>query len=566
MTTSADIRMQWDIRIPMRDGVELSAILYLPRVQQSPAPAIFTLTPYIAQTHHDQGTYFARHGYAYLSVDVRGRGNSGGSFHPINEAKDGHDIVEWLAQQPYCSGQVAMWGGSYMGYVQWAAAKELPPHLATIVPVASPFRGVDAPMRNNMLAPNRVQWLALLAGHALQDRMFADRQFWSAQFRLWFEAGAPFKQLDAFLGVRSDVFQEWLQHPQRDAYWDSFNPTPQQYASIEMPILTITGSYDSNQPGALEHYREHMRHALPQRREHHYLIIGPWDHAGTRIPKLQFAGLNVGPASLLDLPKLHLDWYRWVMQEGPKPEFLRKRVAYYVMGADTWRYADSLEQVTARAAPLYLHSTTNPTDVFRSGSLVDEPPARGEPDWYVYDPADVSHAALESALDPDDRTDQRLLLAQHGKHLIYHGEPFEQDTEVSGFFRLSVWLSIDQPDTDFRASVHEILVDGSSVQLATDCLRARHRKGLREAELIRTTQPIRYDFERFTFISRRVARGSRLRLVIGPISSIYSQKNYNSGKPVADESRSDARIVTARLFHDGEHPSALYVPLAQPEI
>src|SRR5688572_21171973 len=118
-----EIRLQWDTRIPMRDGIELSATLYVPCQHVEPSPVIFTLTPYIAQSLHDTAVYFARHGYPFLTVDVRGRGNSGGVFKANgNEAQDGYDIVEWVARQPYCNGKVAMCGGSYGGYVQWAAA------------------------------------------------------------------------------------------------------------------------------------------------------------------------------------------------------------------------------------------------------------------------------------------------------------------------------------------------------------------------------------------------------------------------------------------------------------
>jgi len=56
-------------------------------------------------------------------------------------------------------------------------------------------------------------------------------------------------------------------------------------------------------------------------------------------------GLKFAEVSLLDLNKLHSEWYGWTMKGSPKPEFLKKRVAYYVMGADEWKYADSLEVI-----------------------------------------------------------------------------------------------------------------------------------------------------------------------------------------------------------------------------
>ena len=557
-----DVRMQFGIKIPLRDGVHLDAILYLPVTEAGPAPALFVLTPYTAQIHHDQGVHFASFGYPFLAVDVRGRGNSEGVFKPIaNDAQDGYDIVEWLARQPYCDGRVALWGGSYSGYTQWAIAKELPPHLATIVPVAAPFRGVDSPMRANVFSPYSMQWLLFLSGRTLQDKVFADRAFWSRTFKRWYDLGAPFAELDTFLGHPSAIFQEWILHPCQDGYWDSYNPTAEQYARLSIPVLTITGAYDANQSGALTYYRQHLESGLAS----HYLVIGPWDHAGTRIPKRQFCGLDASAASVIDMLMLHVQWYDWVLRDGPMPPLLQKRVTYYVMGAERWRHADSLDAVTARAEAFYLGSTVNPTDVLESGSLTRHSRGSGEPDHYVYDPRRSDTADLEITVDPESKVDQRMTYACNGRQLVYHSEPFADEVEISGFFELEAWLAIDQPDTDFRVGVWEILSDGSAVQLTSDWLRARYRESFREEKLVNADVPLLYSFERFMFVSRRVSRGSRLRLVIGPLDSVYWQRNYNSGGVVNRESIDAARPVTVRLFHDESHPSALYVPFGQPD-
>jgi predicted acyl esterase len=142
--SAVDIR--WSVRVPLRDGIGLNATVYRPKDQRAPAPCIFTLTPYIGDSYHDRAMYFAAHGLPFLLVDVRGRGNSEGTFTPFSqEINDGYDVVEWLAKQSYCNGKVSMWGGSYAGFDQWATAKNRPPHLATIVPAAAAFPGVDLP-------------------------------------------------------------------------------------------------------------------------------------------------------------------------------------------------------------------------------------------------------------------------------------------------------------------------------------------------------------------------------------------------------------------------------------
>jgi uncharacterized protein len=561
----AQVELRWGVKISMRDGVRLEATVYTPKNQTAPAPCIFTLTPYIAQSYHDRGMYFAAHGYPFLTVDVRGRGNSEGRFRPlIQEANDGYDVVEWLAKQPYCNGKVAMWGGSYAGYDQWAAASQMPPHLATIVPAAAPYAGMDFPFRNNIFYTYDVQWLALVNGHAAQVNLFGDDLFWKSQFRRWLEAGAAFDSLgDSVLGETAAIFKEWVSHPHPDDYWDRFNPTAEQYSKISLPILTITGSYDDDQPGALKHYREFMQHASPEAKARHYLIIGPWDHAGTRTPNAQVGGLTFGAASMLDLPKLHLEWYAWTMQGGAKPAFLQKPVAYYVMQADRWRYADSLEGVTAQQRPYYLESRTNATDVLESGSL-QPMVAKGAPDHFTHDPRDTQLARVEYESDPQSLTDQRLVYARRGQQLIYHTAPFDRDTEVSGFFTVGAWIAIDTPDTDLDVRVYEVAEDGGSILLSTDLMRARYRESLREPQPVQTKGPLRYDFDHFTFVSRVVRKNSRLRLVIAPLDSIYNEKNYNSGGVVATETAQAARPVTVTLYHDRAHQSALFVPVGQP--
>ena len=507
--------------------------------------------------------YFAAHGYAFVTVDVRGRGDSGGVFTPLRRSgEEGRDIVHWLSHQPFCTGEVAMWGGSYGGHAQWLTAAEAPAALKCITPVASPYVGVDFPMRNNVFFPYLIQWLVLVSGRAAQDNVFADQaRLWSSRFAEWLEAGLPFNQLDRLSGIPSPIFQEWIAHPEQDAYWDSYNPSREEYRNIRLPVLTLTGIYDGDQLGALMHYRKHVEAAEQAIAECHYLVIGPWDHAGARQPKPEVGGLELGAAAMLDLRNLHREWFDWVLRGAPRPEFLRDRVAYYVLGLERWRYAHTLEAVTSRYETLFLSSFGEPSDVFHSGLLGEIVSTPSVPDEYVYDPRNTDHVSVERTIDPECLVDERLIQLGRGRHLVYHSVPFASDQEVAGFFRLTAWISINQPDTDFRASIYEIAADGRSLLLTRDWIRARYRESPRGAKLIRTTEPLCYEFQRFPFVARLISRGSRLRLVIGPINSIYSQKNFNSGGTVSDESMQDARAVRVRLFHDAEHPSALYVPI-----
>jgi len=559
----ADVDLTWGVKIPMRDGVNLNATVYRP-VGAGRLPVIFTLTPYISDSYHNRAFYFAQNGYVFVLVDARGRGNSGGDFEPFaNEARDGHDSVEWLARQPWSDGQVTMWGGSYAGFDQWATLKEFPPHLKTIVPAAAAFPGVDFPFVKNIFYSYEVQWLTLTSGVTPNSNLFGESAFWISRFREMYLKHRPFHELDSIVGNPSPQFQEWLRHPEPDAYLDAMSPSTDDFRRIDLPILTITGHYDGDQPGAMHFYRQHMQHATPAAREKHFLILGPWDHAGTRTPKKEVGGLTFGEASMLDMNKLHKEWYDWTLKGGAKPEFLKKRVAYYVVGAEEWKYADSLESISNHKLTLYLDSAGSANDVFRSGHLSPAKPGASPPDRYTYDPLDVRPAELEREEVKNYITDQRGALNLFGSGLVYHSEPFAEPTEISGYLKFVAWIALDVPDTDFYVAVSEILPDGSSVALAEDLLRARYRESLRRPKLATPGEIHRYELDGFYFFSRRITQGSRLRLVFKSPNSIYLQKNYNSGGVVSQESGKDAHTAHVTLYHDAERPSYLEVPVVR---
>ncbi|NHZ73770.1 MAG: CocE/NonD family hydrolase, partial [Nitrospirae bacterium] len=444
------VEITWGVEVPVRDGVRLNATVYKPLEMDEPLPVVFTLTPYTSDTYHERGWYFAQHGYVFVLVDVRGRGNSEGEFDPFaQEAEDGYDVVEWLAAQPWSNGKIGMWGGSYAGYDQWAVAKEFPPHLATIVPAAAAFAGVDFPFWKNIPYPYEIQWQTLTSGLASQWNLFGELDYWKQVYSRYYKGHLPFSELPKLAGNLTTKFPEWVAHPYPDAYWDAMNPTDEDFAAFKIPILSITGHYDGDQPGAMEFYKRHMRYGSKDGKAGHYLIVGPWNHSGTRTPRAEVGGLTFGDASLLDLNDLHRQWYDWTMKDGERPEFLKERLAYFVVGANEWKYADSLESIVTERQKLYLSSSASQAnDAFRSGSLTPEPPgASADPDSYVYDPLDTRTGELELTADPDSLTDQRFALHLYGNGLVYHSEPFEDDTEVSGYLKLEAWIAIDVPDT-----------------------------------------------------------------------------------------------------------------------
>ena len=557
------IDLIWGLKIPMRDGVQLNATVYKPKEMAEPLPVVLTMTPYISDVFHGSAYWFAQNGYVYVVVDVRGRGNSGGEFeaHSAIDSRDGYDVVEWVARQPWSNGKVAMFGGSYNGSIQWRTLKAFPPHLAAIRPAVG---GMPGPWQDNNIWPSPgMAWLTYTSGVTRNVNLFREWSFWNHKLRERYLEHRPLREMD-IVGNLSTVWQKYLDHPVPDAYWDAMVPTVDDYKRINIPILTITGHYDHRQRGALEYYRRHMAYGTPEGREKHYVIISPSGHNYGRV---EFGGLKFGEASRLEWYKLYKEWYDWTLKDGPKPEFLQKHVAYYVTGpgAEEWKYADSLEAIATEKWTLYLDSEGRANDAFHSGFLSEQEPSQSPPDNYVYDPLDVRPAELEREQVEDHLTDQRYALNLFGNGLVYHSEPFPEATEITGSLKFVAWMAMDVPDTDFLVNVYEIRPDGTSIRLTLsgDRMRARYRESLRQEKLVKSGEINRYEFNSFRFFSRRIAKGSRLRLVLRSPNSIYWQKNYNSGGVVAQESGKDARTAHITLYHDAEHPSFLELPVAR---
>ncbi|MFN2541783.1 MAG: CocE/NonD family hydrolase [Chthoniobacterales bacterium] len=569
-----DYDLRWGVKIPMRDKVELNATLHLPKTPDGSlprTPVIFTLTPYVSDTYHPRAAYFASHGYAFALVDVRGRGNSGGEFEPFaQEPRDGRDVVEWLAKQPFCDGKVAMWGGSYAGFDQWATAKEFPPHLATIVPAAAAHPPLDYPSYLNVGETYDVQWFTYTSGKAGQVNLFGDSKFWRAKFLDAYKKHIAFKDLGSFVGNPSPNFLRILKHPVADAYYDAMVPSADQFRKINMPILTITGQYDGDELGALTFYRDHMANSSPEMRAKHFLIIGPWDHAGTRTPTDEVGGIKFGPGAIVDLNDLHRQWYDWTMKSGSKPDFLKNQVAYYVIAPGNsgttgeWKYVEDFAALVANPKTFYFDSKGGDANgVFRSGVL-SESQSREGADKFIYDPLDTRRGETVEGIEPKEKTagiDQTFALSIGNDGLVYHSDPLPNETPLIGCPAVTLWLSIDTPDVDLECDLYEIQPDGTSISLWSDLRRLRYRDSLREAKLVKPGEIVKCDFNPGLFVARRLMKGSRLRLIVTAVNSIAWQKNYCSGGNVAEETAKDARTCHAQIYHDPDHASTLQLPL-----
>ncbi len=566
---SQDIDILLGNKIKLRDNVLLNATIYKPHNLQITLPVIFVVTPYTADRLHARGKYFAESGYVFVIIDSRGRGASEGEFDPfMQEAKDGYDIVEFLSNQKYCNGKVAMWGASYCGYNQWATIKEQPTNLKTIVPVACSKAGVDFPGLYNIGDPFLIQWLAATNGKAANLNLFTDMEFWMTKFHERYMNDLPYESLDSLTGNPSPIYQKWLTHPYKDEYLKSMAPTQTQYSKINIPIMSITGCYDGDQYGTLSYYKEFMQYANTNAKNNFHLIIGPWDHSGTVNPTLELGGLVFGNSSLVDMNELHRQWYNYVLKDSIKPDFLKNNIAYFITNRDTWKYASSLNDIGKTKKILYLKNSVKSINSINLGSLQKDLPIASKPLQYIYNPLDKTNGIFQMTPSEEDEADNEMTDSSAFRRvnetgLIYQTPAFEMETEVSGFFELKIYIETDVKDIDIRVEIYEVKADGSCAFMTSNTIRARFKDDFEKEQLLIPNTINVFYFKNFAFISRAIEKGSSLRIVINSPNNIMTQKNYCSGGVVAKETGKDAKTAHVKIYSDKKHPSFLTIPIVE---
>jgi putative CocE/NonD family hydrolase len=571
--------IQMSRMIPVRDGVQLEAWITRPSNLAGRAPTVLTLTQYDIDggRHGPDVVTFVKRGYVFVQVLTRGRGRSGGAKDDslgLQVGRDGHDVVEWIAAQPWSDGRVVMYGGSFVGMTQWRTAAQHPPHLAAIAPYVPIYPGWDVPNTNGIPQAWSAVILGYTSGRSLNPGFIANSEYWQGKMLEQYARYRPFAELDEAIGIAPDdwwmtsahgerrsFMKTWLDHVGDEAYNLAAEPKPQDFAKMDFPVLSATGYFDDDQPGTLRYYRRHLANALPSAASRHYLVIGPWDHSGTQTPTKEIEGLAIPDAAVIDMQKLHADWYDWVLGRGARPGFLRDKVAYFMLGADEWRYAQSLDAASSgQDLTFYLDAPEGtPADVFHSGGLASDPPGAQPPAIIVSDPhelpeLDVARYAQDETLTSQFRDFQK-------RAVVFHTKAFSSDVEVAGHLRLQLTVQSDTPDFDLWAQVLMVEPDGSTVRLGEDIRRARFRDGPFKQELLKPDQVVEIPFD-FLWMARRIPAGARLRLTIAPLNSPNWQKNFNSGGRIGYETLADARIAHIQVFHDGKRASRLVLPLA----
>jgi uncharacterized protein len=508
--------IQDSVLIPTRNGIDISATIVYKKSKSLPLPVIlFYTTYYQGKTDDFFAKLSADRDYVGIVAYARGIRTNIKEYAPYeHEGTDVYDILDWISKQAWCNGSIGMFGGSYTGYSQWAAVKNIHPALKTIVPQVAVMPGFDAPMENNVPYGNILGWA--------NDNIYKNKPYDRDLVFDWFNKGNSFRSIDSIGHQPNPIFQKWLQHPDYDSYWQSMVPTPDEYAKINIPILSTTGYYDGSQIGAIQYFKLHTKY---NKNANHYFVIGPYDHWGAQSkPQKNLMSYEIDSVANISMRELAFQWLDYILKGKPKPELLKDKVNYQVMGTNEWKHAPSLQTINNDTLTFYLDHKT----------LVNKKPTKKE-----FEKQTVNFKDRESQNNyytPEIIFD--TLEASHG--IIFKTESFSSDFSINGSFIGNLFATINKKDMDISLALYELMPNGKYFFLTRYVGRASYSKDNTKRQLLKCNEEENIPLNNTRLVSKRINKGSRLVILLNINKHPFEIINYGSGKPVAEETIKDA--------------------------
>jgi uncharacterized protein len=572
--SSVPLLAEHNAPIGMRDGTTLCADIYRP-AYGGPFPVLLVRTPYgepMVRTVPVLPAIDA--GFAVVLQHCRGTGTSDGEFTPLrSESDDGVDTIEWCAQQDWCNGSVGMYGPSYLGMVQFAAAIKAPPALKCLVPVVTPADYHDGLVyRQGALQLGQLLgWYTLKSAQTLMYRAAAGEDV-SADMSALLQHMAGLAADYGHLPAREapavsrilPAWRTWLDHERRDSFWEGLSYAAER-DRITTPALHVGGWFDLFLGGTLDNYQTLSRAAATEHaRRHQALVVGPWTHAdqtGTA-GELNFGLLASAQAIGLEQRQIEFLSQFAAGDAGAAPgRGAGPRVRLFVMGDNVWRDEDDWPLPHTQWTRWYLHP---------GGSLSPALPQPGAPaSHFSYDPADpVPTVGGATLIDggPDGGVgwmagprDQRVIEARPDV-LSFTGEVLAADLEVTGPLTVTLHAATSAADTDFTAKLVDVWPDGRAMGIADGIVRARYRDGTGQPKPITPGAAGEYAIDLIA-TSQVFKAGHRLRVDVSSSNYPCFDRNPGNGAPAATATERDFVVAEQTICHDSTHPSYITLPL-----
>lgn len=526
---------------------EISIRVVLNKKLTKPEATILVNTIYPSIEDINDQKELASYGYQSVYIYPRGKYISNSKIEPFeHEADDINKIIDWIIKQPWSNGKVGMIGGSYLGFSQWATVKNIHPALKTIIPQASVGIGtMDFPMNNNIFASYTLRWLNYVTNNKMIDSSFRDEDKWNSIYKKWYENGEAFNKLDSISGKKNEMFQRWLKHPSLDSYWQGMVPYKREFSKINIPILTITGYYDSDQLGALYYFRNHNKY---NKNASHYMIIGPYDHSGAQgYIKNNLKGYTIDSIANIDIQNITMEWFDYILKNKTRPTFLKDKINYQVMGTNEWKSASNINDFDKNSLKFYIN---------QNNELSLEKELNKNFSLLKIDFRDRSN--LEGLIKQKDNVLDATIYKSDA--ITFSSKTFEKPIEFTGNFVGNLTFSVNKKDVDLYMKLFEQNKKGEYFLLSTYYGRASYAKNPEKRKLLRENKETVVALTNNEFVSKKLEKGSKLVLVLGVVKSPFMQINYGTGKDVSEETIKDAEEPLEIKFYND---SFIKIPISK---
>lgn len=533
-----------DCTIPMPDGINLHASLALPR-REGKFPVVVIRNPY-ANTNLmwlPLLPVFAEQGYAAILVNVRGTIESEGQWDPfVHEREDGREVIDWIAGQPWCDGNIGAFGASYLGHSQWAIADYHHPALKTLfisVYGAAPYHTF---YRRGMFRQEIwTQWASQMMEDNRYKILFPPKMTQKAL------EVKPQNRLGEELKKKPCTwYNEWISSTKADdpywseGFWGEFEASVK---NVNIPIFLHGGWFDIFLRPQLEAFRNLPEHV----REKSRFLIGPWNHGGSPAGDIEFPDQSVGDFLFV---KPAIEWFEAHLKGKTysKPVGV---VEAYDIGAGCWKTFE--KDITAESTvPLHL----------AGGNQLTPAPGESGKISYVYDPQQPMPSVGGNMLGSGGMTAPggAKTLAEVGARsdvISFVSEPLDQELPICGKMCAALYVSSDAPATAFTVTVSEMNANGASIHICNDItdIRWRDENTLQE---YRPGDVVKVRLEMLDTLWT-VKAGSRIRVDISSSNFPMYHVHPNTDKPWGEQTA--CRKANQSIYFGEDHPAKISIPV-----
>jgi uncharacterized protein len=517
-------------KVPMRDGTTLSTDVYLPdgAGESAKFPVILMRTTYNkgAKTkgmkiHALMAKPYLANGYAIVVQDTRGRFESEGVDSIFfTDRNDGYDTVDWIASQPWCDGNVGMFGMSALGIPSYMAVSSGHPALKCAYIVAS-------------------------ASNLYHDVFYPGGVYRKNMGDNW------------VTGQGREEFLPFIhQHSNYDEYWERVNLGEQQ-RTVSAAVYHASGWFDAMVAGQINGFKSLHEGGGPGARGKQKLVMGAWSHGGTgnKQGEIEYPG-NTNDLNILSEA---LPFFNSHLKGMATKTDSVAAVRYYLLGdpADStdagnrWYQAGTWPPEGSGEMKLYLNA---------GGKLTKTPPAgTSQSTSYVYDPQDpvptIGGLNLYKPIGPADLKDS---VESRADVISFTTEPLTEKMVIAGNVRFKLWASSSAKDTDFMVMLSDVYPDGRSMLMMDGAISARHRESLRSEKFMIPGTIYVFDVDLWD-IALSFAKGHRVRVNITSSNSPRFEPNMNTG--LAMRADTVGIKATNTIYFDAEGPSSISLPM-----